>query len=124
MKKTSGSIEGEVPHTVRRDEGGVGRDILLTHGGRRIQDDIPHAQQRADGRGDARASAVGAQQLADEAGIAAMVAGNRLTDVSHAIECGTRAAEAKYGRAYALALQQKLLEQQTAVVAGSRRIPV
>lgn len=30
----------------------------------------------------------------------------------------------KYGRAYALALQQKLLEQQTAVVAGSRRIPV
>jgi methionyl aminopeptidase len=37
-----------------------------------------------------------------EAGIAAMVAGNRLTDVSHAIERGTRAAEAKYGRKYGI----------------------
>ncbi|QUR66453.1 type I methionyl aminopeptidase [Mycobacterium spongiae] len=32
-----------------------------------------------------------------EAGIAAMVVGNRLTDVSHAIETGTRAAEVRYG---------------------------
>ena len=37
-----------------------------------------------------------------EAGIAAMVAGNRLTDVSYAIERGTRAAEAKYGRKYGI----------------------
>ena len=33
-----------------------------------------------------------------EAGIAAMVPGNRLTDVSHAIETGTRAAEKRHGR--------------------------
>ena len=32
-----------------------------------------------------------------EAGIGAMVSGNRLTDVAHAIEQGTRAAEARYG---------------------------
>lgn len=37
-----------------------------------------------------------------EAGIAAMVAGNRLTDVSHAIEGGTRAAEARDGRSYGI----------------------
>lgn len=37
-----------------------------------------------------------------EAGIAAMVPGNRLSDVSHAIERGTRAAEAKYGRRYGI----------------------
>lgn len=37
-----------------------------------------------------------------EAGIAAMVAGNRLTDVSHAIETGTRAAEARYGRTFGI----------------------
>lgn len=37
-----------------------------------------------------------------EAGIAAMLPGNRLTDVSHAIERGTRAAEAKHGRRYGI----------------------
>src|SRR5258705_1817398 len=37
-----------------------------------------------------------------EAGIAAMVAGNRLTDVAHAIEMGTRAAEARYGRPFGI----------------------
>ncbi len=37
-----------------------------------------------------------------EAGIAAMVPGNRLTDVSHAIEQGTRAAEKRYGRAFGI----------------------
>ncbi len=37
-----------------------------------------------------------------EAGIAAMVPGNRLSDVSHAIERGTRAAEAKYDRRYGI----------------------
>lgn len=37
-----------------------------------------------------------------EAGIAAMLPGNRLTDVSHAIERGTRAAEKKYGRSYGI----------------------
>jgi methionyl aminopeptidase len=37
-----------------------------------------------------------------EAGIAAMVAGNRLTDVAHAIETGTHAAEAHYGRAFGI----------------------
>src|ERR1700757_4242204 len=37
-----------------------------------------------------------------EAGIAAMIAGNRLTDVAHAIELGTRAAEARYGRAFGI----------------------
>ncbi|WP_419866439.1 type I methionyl aminopeptidase [Mycobacterium kyorinense] len=36
------------------------------------------------------------------AGIAAMVAGNRLTDVSHAIESATHAAEARYGRAFGI----------------------
>ena len=37
-----------------------------------------------------------------EAGIAAMIPGNRLTDVSHAIEMGTRAAETRYGRAFGI----------------------
>jgi methionyl aminopeptidase len=37
-----------------------------------------------------------------EAGIAAMVPGNRLTDVSHAIETGTHAAEARYGRVFGI----------------------
>ncbi|EUA14515.1 methionine aminopeptidase, type I [Mycobacterium kansasii 732] len=37
-----------------------------------------------------------------EAGIKAMVAGNRLTDVSHAIERGTRSAETRYGRSFGI----------------------
>ncbi|AFM15785.1 methionine aminopeptidase, type I [Mycolicibacterium chubuense NBB4] len=37
-----------------------------------------------------------------EAGIAAMVPGNRLTDVSHAIELGTRAAEQRYDRRFGI----------------------
>jgi methionyl aminopeptidase len=37
-----------------------------------------------------------------EAGIAAMVVGNRLTDVAHAIEMGTRAAEVEYGRPFGI----------------------
>lgn len=37
-----------------------------------------------------------------EAGIAAMVVGNRLTDVSHAIETGTREAEVRYGRSFGI----------------------
>lgn len=37
-----------------------------------------------------------------EAGIAAMVAGNRLGDVSFAIESGTHAAEARYDRAFGI----------------------
>ncbi|KAA8966143.1 type I methionyl aminopeptidase [Mycobacterium sp.] len=37
-----------------------------------------------------------------EAGISAMTAGNRLTDVSHAIETATRAAEVRYGRAFGI----------------------
>jgi methionyl aminopeptidase len=37
-----------------------------------------------------------------EAGIAAMVPGNRLTDVSHAIEQGTRAAERTHGRRFGI----------------------
>jgi methionyl aminopeptidase len=37
-----------------------------------------------------------------EAGIAAMVPGNRLSDVSHAIESGTRAAEKTYGRRFGI----------------------
>jgi len=43
-----------------------------------------------------------ATRLSMEAGIAAMVPGNRLTDVSHAIETGTRAAEAAHGRTYGI----------------------
>ncbi|KZS68296.1 type I methionyl aminopeptidase [Mycobacterium kansasii] len=37
-----------------------------------------------------------------EAGIKAMVVGNRLTDVSHAIERGTRTAETRYGRSFGI----------------------
>ena len=37
-----------------------------------------------------------------EAGIAAMLPGNRLTDVSHAIEKGTRAAEHEHDRRYGI----------------------
>jgi methionyl aminopeptidase len=37
-----------------------------------------------------------------EGGIAAMVPGNRLTDVSHAIETATKAAQARHGRAYGI----------------------
>ena len=37
-----------------------------------------------------------------EAGIAAMIPGNRLTDVSHAIEQGTRAAESRHGRKFGI----------------------
>lgn len=37
-----------------------------------------------------------------EAGIAAMVPGNRLTDVSHAIENGTKAAQKRYGRRFGI----------------------
>jgi methionyl aminopeptidase len=37
-----------------------------------------------------------------EAGIAAMVPGNRLGDISHAIECGTRAAELTYDRKFGI----------------------
>jgi methionyl aminopeptidase len=43
-----------------------------------------------------------ATRLSMEAGIAAMVPGNRLTDVSHAIECGTHAAEKAHGRKYGI----------------------
>ncbi len=43
-----------------------------------------------------------ATRSAMEAGIAAMVPGNRLTDVSHAIEEGTRAAERAHGRRYGI----------------------
>ncbi|NKY50376.1 type I methionyl aminopeptidase [Nocardia vermiculata] len=43
-----------------------------------------------------------ATRLSMEAGIAAMLAGNRLTDVSHAIELGTRAAEKEHGRPYGI----------------------
>jgi methionyl aminopeptidase len=37
-----------------------------------------------------------------EAGIAAMIPGNRLTDVSHAIETATHAAETRYGRPFGI----------------------
>jgi methionyl aminopeptidase len=43
-----------------------------------------------------------ATRLSMEAGIAAMVPGNRLTDVSHAIETGTHDAEKKHGRKYGI----------------------
>ncbi|MBJ8347493.1 type I methionyl aminopeptidase [Antrihabitans sp. YC2-6] len=43
-----------------------------------------------------------ATRLSMDAGVAAMVPGNRLTDVSHAIELGTRAAEAAHGRTYGI----------------------
>ena len=43
-----------------------------------------------------------ATRLSMEAGIGAMVPGNRLTDVSHAIETGTHAAEEQHGRTYGI----------------------
>ena len=43
-----------------------------------------------------------ATRAAMDAGIAAMVAGNRLSDVSHAIERGTRAAERAYDRGFGI----------------------
>jgi methionyl aminopeptidase len=43
-----------------------------------------------------------ATRLSMEAGIAAMVPGNRLTDVSHAIETGTHAAEQAHDRKYGI----------------------
>src|SRR6476661_4362504 len=43
-----------------------------------------------------------ATREAMEAGIAAMVPGNRLTDVSHAIETETHAAEARHGRTFGI----------------------
>ena len=43
-----------------------------------------------------------ATRLSMEAGIAAMVPGNRLTDISHAIETGTHAAEESHGRKYGI----------------------
>ena len=43
-----------------------------------------------------------ATREAMEAGIAAMLPGNRLTDVSHAIETETRAAERRYDRAFGI----------------------
>ncbi len=43
-----------------------------------------------------------ATRLSMEAGIAAMVPGNRLSDVSHAIETGTHAAEQAHGRKYGI----------------------
>ncbi|RDI46136.1 type I methionyl aminopeptidase [Nocardia mexicana] len=43
-----------------------------------------------------------ATKLSMEAGIAAMLPENRLTDVSHAIELGTRAAEREHDRAYGI----------------------
>lgn len=43
-----------------------------------------------------------ATRLSMEAGIAAMIEGNRLTDISHAIELGTRAAEKKFDRRFGI----------------------
>jgi methionyl aminopeptidase len=43
-----------------------------------------------------------ATRLSMEAGIAAMIPGNRLSDVSHAIEAGTHAAEAAHDRKYGI----------------------
>jgi methionyl aminopeptidase len=43
-----------------------------------------------------------ATRLSMEAGIAAMVPGNRLTDISHAIETGTHAAETAHDRKYGI----------------------
>lgn len=43
-----------------------------------------------------------ATRLSLEAGIEAMVDGARLTDISHAIELGTRSAERKFGRSFGI----------------------
>lgn len=51
---------------------------------------------------DADADLSEATRLSLEAGVAAMVDGARLTDISHAIELGTRAAEQKFGRSFGI----------------------
>lgn len=51
---------------------------------------------------DADADLSEATRLSMEAGIAAMVEGARLTDISHAIETGTRSAEQKFGRQFGI----------------------
>ncbi|MFT3661346.1 MAG: type I methionyl aminopeptidase [Gordonia sp. (in: high G+C Gram-positive bacteria)] len=43
-----------------------------------------------------------ATRISLEAGIAAMIDGNRINDVSRAIEAGTRAAEKKFGRSFGI----------------------
>jgi methionyl aminopeptidase len=43
-----------------------------------------------------------ATRAALEAGMAAMIVGNRLTDVAHAIEAGTRTAEGRHGHAFGI----------------------
>lgn len=50
--------------------------------------------------GDEALSAATRESL--EAGIAAMLPGKRLTDIAHAIEMGTRAAEGRYGRSFGI----------------------
>jgi len=52
--------------------------------------------------GDADRALSEATRESMEAGIAAMLPGNRLTDVSHAIEKATHAAEARYGRRFGI----------------------
>lgn len=51
---------------------------------------------------DADADLSEATRLSMDAGIAAMVDGARLTDISHAIELGTRDAEQKFGRSFGI----------------------
>ncbi|NMO00148.1 type I methionyl aminopeptidase [Gordonia sp. TBRC 11910] len=51
---------------------------------------------------DADADLSEATRLSMEAGIATMVDGARLTDISHAIELGTREAEKKFGRSFGI----------------------
>jgi methionyl aminopeptidase len=51
---------------------------------------------------DADANLSEATRLSMTAGIAAMIPGNRLTDVSHAIETGTHDAEKRFGRAFGI----------------------
>ena len=51
---------------------------------------------------DADANLSAATRESMEAGIAAMLPGNRLSDVSHAIEKGTHAAEQRYGRKFGI----------------------
>lgn len=52
--------------------------------------------------GDAERDLNAATKQSLEVGIAAMVPGNRLTDVSHAIETGTHSAEGEHGRSYGI----------------------
>ena len=65
------------------------------HGDSAITFGVGHAHRR-------RRDALAGDQGVDGGGIAAMVPGNRLTDVSHAIETATQAAEARYGRAFGI----------------------